>query len=65
MIIKHGFNVCGASPEKIDVLERVSGVANLEFRAGELVFQVQLATIPVVAIANVNDRPSQIGQFKQ
>ena len=57
MIIKHGFNVCGASPEKIDVLERVSGVANLEFRAGELVFQVQLATIPVIAVTHVNNWP--------
>ncbi len=60
-VVDHGFQVDGAAPEGMDVLEGFAGVTQVEFGAFVAVLHVELAIAVVVAILNLQIRETEVG----
>ena len=54
-----------AGPEAVQVSQRVLGVVELQVDSEMVMVQVKLASVPIVAILDPNDRLAEIGQTEQ
>ena len=56
------FDVDRATPDALQVGERVAGVVVLQFNSLELVLEEQLTAVSIVAVGDVDERSPVIGQ---
>ena len=65
LLVHDGFDVDGAAPDALQIRQRVAGVVVLQLSPLELVLEIQLAAVFVVAVGHVDERPAVIGEARQ
>ena len=65
VIVQDRFDMHRPRPQGVHVFQRVFGVGDLQFRPAELVLEKQFAAILVVAVRDMDDRASHVGQAEQ